>query len=221
MNISIIDDDKILTSRMKKRLEKEWFFVKIFSWLNDFITNHKLKADMYLIDIWLGDWSWFDLIKFIRKEKKSNTPIIIVSAYSDKEKKIYWLNLWADDYMPKIFSTEELIARINAVIRRKNNIKDLKLKYKNIKFDLNSKSIMIWNKNIYLTKKETQLAYFFISNKWKMLSKFDLIEYVWWEYEADLVTDNTINSTLSKVRKKLWKNFNLITKINEWYILKN
>jgi DNA-binding response OmpR family regulator len=45
--------------------------------------------------------------------------------------------------MPKIFSTEELIARINAVIRRKNNIKDLKLKYKNIKFDLNSKSIMI------------------------------------------------------------------------------
>jgi DNA-binding response OmpR family regulator len=95
------------------------------------------------------------------------------------------------------------------------------LRYKNISFNTESKKVMTWKKSVYLTNKETQIAYLFMSNKWKMLSKTDLIDFVWWDYELISVTDNTINSTLSKVRKKLWKSFKLMTKINEWYILED
>lgn len=222
MNISIIEDDKILASRIKKQLERDSFWVKLFTWFKDFIKNHTLKTNLYLIDLSLWDWDWFEIINFIRKEKKSDIPIIIVSAYNDEERKVYWLNLWADDYITKIFSTKELIARINAVLRRKtiSNNKE-NLQYKNITFDIKANKIIKWKRFIYLTNKENRLVYLFMLNKWKMLSKTDLIDFVWWDYERVSVTDNTINCTLSKVRRKLWKNFKLVTKINQWYILEN
>lgn len=222
MNISIIDDNRILASRIKKRLEKDLFSVKLFSWLQDFKINHKLQADLYLIDLWLWDWSWFDLIKYIREDKKSHIPIIIISSYNDEDKKIYWLNLWADDYLSKIFSTKELIARIRAVLRRKSKIENNNvLRYKNITFDLNIKSLMRWKQKVYLTTKENKLVYLFMSNIWNLILKADIIATVWWDYESIWITDNNINSTLSSLRKKMWKKFKLLTIINEWYMLED
>lgn len=220
MHISLIEDDKNLALRLKNRLEKDWFFVTIYFSFKIFMKTPNLNSDMYLIDLSLGDWNWFDIIKFLRNNKKLNTPIIITSANNNDEKKIQGLDLWADDYLPKIFSIEELLARIRAVMRRENNTTNNSiLNYKNISLNLTSKKIAVWKENIYLTSQETKLVHFFMSNIWKMLSKIDLINSVWWDHEWIWVTDNTINVTISKVRKKLWSDFNLLTKINDWYIL--
>lgn len=222
MYISIIEDDYFLAMLLQKKLEKEWFFVKIFVSYKSFMSNPYLKSDFFLVDLSLWDWNWFDIIKYIREIKKLDTPIMITSAFNDKEKKVYWLNLWADDYLPKVFSTEELIARIRAISRRKNNLViNSVLRYKDLSLDLKTKTVKILDEEISLTGKEMRLIHYFLTNIWQFVNKLDLINSVWWSHDLLSVTDNNINVTISKIRKKLWPNFNLKTKINQWYILEN
>lgn len=220
MNISIIEDEKILASRMAKKLEKNLYNTKVYNSIWEFNQNwHLFLTDLYIVDLWLWDWSWFDVIKWLR-EKSSNSPIIIISWYNDSEKKVYWLDIWADDYISKPFSPEELLARIRNLIKRTYNLSyNNTIIYKNIKFDLLWKMVYMWDSLIDLTRKEKQIIELFLLNIWKIITKTRLINYVWWDYDEFNVSDNTINSTISKVRKKLWDEFKLKTKINEWYIL--
>lgn len=220
MNISIIEDEKILASRMAKKLEKNLYNTKVYNSIWEFNQNwHLFLTDLYIVDLWLWDWSWFDVIKWLR-EKSSNSPIIIISWYNDSEKKVYWLDIWADDYISKPFSPEELLARIRNLIKRTYNLSyNNTIIYKNIKFDLLWKMVYMWDSLIDLTRKEKQIIELFLLNIWKIITKTRLINYVWWDYDEFNVSDNTINSTISKVRRKLWDEFKLKTKINEWYIL--
>lgn len=224
MYITIIEDDHKYARLLQRQLEKEWFFVKLFFSYNSFIEAPSLKADFFLIDIslWNTWWDWFDIIKFLREKKKLKTPIIITSSFNDKEKKVYGLDLWADDYITKIFSTEELVARIRAVSRRQEDRTFTSvIDHKNISIDMVTKTVTVSWKEIYLTNNETRLVHFFLCNKWKILTKMDLISSVWWYHDLLWVSDNTINVTISKVRKKLWENFDLVTKINQWYLLES
>jgi two-component system OmpR family response regulator/two-component system response regulator TctD len=84
---------------------------------------------------------------------------------------------------------------------------------------LSLKSVFRLWKPIDLTRKEKQIIELFLLNIWSLITKTKLINSVWWDYLDTNVSDNTINSTLSKVRKKLWYDFNLKTIANEGYIL--
>ena len=180
-----------------------------------------LDSDLYIIDLWLWDGSGFDIIKWLRNDKKSTSPIIITSAYADCEKKIYGLDVWADDYMTKPFVPEELLARVKAQIRRNNNIieKSNILTYENITFDKENHIVKVGAKVIQFTKKELQLLHFFLTHIWKLIPKNKIIYSVWNSSDFSSVSDNTINVTISKIRKKLGKRFKLRTKVNEGYIL--
>lgn len=221
MNISIIDDEKILADKTSKKLEKHWYSVNVFHSCKEFYNWYMLDSDLYIIDLWLWDGIWFDIIKWLRNEKKSTSPIIITSAYADSEKKIYWLDVGADDYMTKPFIPEELLARVKAQLRRNNSsIDDASLlKYENITFDTQNHIIKVWNKVVDLTKKEIQLVHFFLTHPWKLIPKNKLIYSVWNSSDFVSVSDNTINVTISKIRKKLGNKFKLKTKKNEGYIL--
>lgn len=220
MYITIIEDEKILSKNISKKLVKNWFNTKVFNSYNDFINNHSDIADLYIIDISLIDWSWFDIIKFLREKKQSESPIIITSWYSDYEKKIYALDLWADDYLSKPFSSEELIARIRALLRRSYKVStNSNIKYKNILYNTSTKNITVAWKDINLTAREIQLAEYFLFNVWKHIEKSELINSVWWEQDSSKISDNNINVTISNIRRKLWDSFKLKTIINKWYIL--
>jgi len=220
MKITIIEDEKILASKTEIKLKRKWFSAEVFNSFNDFKNNFKYKSDLYLIDISLWDWCWFNLIKWLREEKKISSPIIITSWYNDDQKKIYWLNIWADDYLAKPYSPEILLARIRALIRRSYKIDiNSTLKYKDLIYDISNKKISDNWKQIYFTSREIQLVEYILFNIWKLITKEELIISVWWEYDILQVSDNTINVTISKVRKKLWKEFNFKTLINKWYIL--
>jgi DNA-binding response OmpR family regulator len=176
-------------------------------------------TDLYIIDLSLTDWSGFDLIKRLRL-KNAFCPIIIISWYNDTEKKVYWLDIWADDYIAKPFSPNELLARIRNILKRTYRLDWANIiKYKNITFDMSSKSVLSLWKPIDLTRKEKQIIELFLLNIWSLITKTKLINSVWWDYSDTSVSDNTINSTLSKVRRKLWYDFNLKTIVNEGYIL--
>jgi two-component system alkaline phosphatase synthesis response regulator PhoP len=219
MHITIIEDEKLLSKNLEKKLIKNWFNTTIYNWYIEFINSNFQKSDLYIIDLSLIDWSWYDIIKKLR-EKNIKSPIIITSWYSDPDKKIYWLDLWADDYISKPFSSEELIARIRALLRRSySDSLDSNINYNNINYDTKSKSVYIDWKKIELRWREIKLIEYMLFNIWKLIKKDELIISVWWEYDITQITDNNINVTMSNVRKKLWANFKLKTIAWQWYIL--
>lgn len=219
MHITIIEDEKLLSKNLEKKLIKNWFNTTIYNWYIEFINSNFQKSDLYIIDLSLIDWSWYDIIKKLR-EKNIKSPIIITSWYSDPDKKIYWLDLWADDYISKPFSSEELIARIRALLRRSySDSLDSNINYNNINYDTKSKSVYIDWKKIELRWREIKLIEYMLFNIWKLIKKDELIISVWWEYDITQITDNNINVTMSNVRKKLWANFKLKTIAWQWYLL--
>lgn len=220
MYITIIEDEKILSDKISKKLIRNWYNTKIYNWYYDFMKDKDNHSDLYIIDISLQDWNWFDIIKYLREEKKSISPIIITSGYSDPEKKIYWLDLWADDYITKPFTTEELIARIRALLRRSYKVSNNSIiKYKWIIYDSVKKIIHRGWLIIDLTSREIQFIEFMLFNKSKLVTKSELITSVWWESDLIKVSDNNINVTISNVRKKLWSKFKLKTIVWKWYVL--
>ena len=220
MHITIIEDEKILSNNIAKKLNRNWYNTKVFNSYNEFINENNLDSDLYVIDISLTDWSWFDIIKHNKKNRDNKTPIIITSCYWDIEKKIYWLDIWADDYLAKPYSIEELEARIRALLRRSyENINNSEITYNDLVLNLKKKLIRKNWEVIDLTSKEIQFVEYMMFNVWKIVKKIDLINSVWWKFDEIDVTDNTINVTISKIRKKLWESFKLKTMINRWYML--
>lgn len=220
MNISIVEDDKIMANHIAKKLWKNWYEVDIYNNVTDFKCKHNNDSDLYIIDISIWDWNWFTIIERLRNKKNSSAPIIIISWYNDTERKIYWLDIWADDYLSKPFAPNELIARIRALLRRKSdNDKTSIIKHGDIEFNLKTKEIKLSWKNIHFAKKEIQIIEFFLLNKWELIPKIKLIKSIWWVNDMLDISDNTISATISKVRKKLWSNFNLKTVVSWGYIL--
>lgn len=221
MKIVIFEDDIDLWEAIARKLRKIWFWVKVYDNKNTFIIHNHEKNDLYIIDIILKNWTWFEIIKYIREEKKSRTPIIITSWIRDIDKKIYWLNIWADDYLEKPFIPDELIARINALIRRSNNVTlNSIIKYKIFNYNTEKHKVYKNKIEIEFQPKEKEIIKFFMMNIWKTIKKQDFIVSIWGEYQANFIKNNTINVPLSTIRKKLWDKFNLKTIHWIWYILK-
>lgn len=222
MHISIIDDEKILTNKISKKLQLNGYWVSEYYSYNDFFKKwNTFISDLYIIDISLWDGNWFDIIKYLKYTKKINSNIIIISWFWDTDKKIFWLDLWADDYITKPFLPDELLARVRAIFRRNDNMKILKnetIKYKDISYNKKNKEIfMFWNE-VLLTKKEFLIFDLFINNIWEVIDKNYLITYVWWTQSID-VNDNTLSVAISRLRKKFCNTFNIQSRKNFWYIL--
>ncbi|MDD2907678.1 MAG: response regulator transcription factor [Candidatus Gracilibacteria bacterium] len=220
MYITIIEDEKILSANIAKKLNKSGFNTCIINSYQEFVNANQDKPDLYIIDISLIDGSGFDIIKYIRKERKLKTPIIITSGFDNTEKKIYGLDLGADDYLQKPYSIEELIARIRALLRRSfGSHVGSEINYNNISYNLSEKLIRKNGTIIELTGRELQFVEYMLFNIGKIITKSEIINSVWGSYDELSVSDNTINVTTSKVRKKLGDNFKLKTLINRGYLL--
>ncbi len=221
MYITIIEDEKILSSNIAKKLIRNWFNTKIYNSYNEFINYSNNKSDLYIIDISLRDKkNWFDIIKYLREKKKIDSPIIIISGYSDIEKKLYWLDIWADDYLVKPFSSDELIARIRALIRRSfKATNNSKISYNNLIYNASDKIILKKGKVVNLRAREIQFVEFLLFNIGQLVTKTQIINSVWWEDDILKISDNNLDVTVSNIRRKLWKEFKLRTIINKWYIL--
>lgn len=223
MKVTIIEDDVKLAENIAKKIQKFWYAVSVYNDKESFKSWIKQDSDLYIIDINLKSGNeWFEIIKWLREEKESKKPVLIMSGYNDTDKKVHGLDIWADDYITKPVDPDELLARIRALLRREKEDRSALIKYKTYIFDTKNKYFVEWiDKNKHFTKKEIRLIEFFILNKWKRISKNELITAVWGDYDGLWVTDNTINVTIHNLRKKLWDDFNLDTMVWEWYILRD
>lgn len=222
MHISLIDDEKLLANKISKKLQLSWYIVDAFYSFQEFMQRwfYEDISDLYIIDISLWDGSWYEIIKELRNRKKTNKPIIVISWFWEVDKKLFGFNIGIDDYITKPFSPDELIARIKALLRRSNeNLNNKEIRYKGIYFDILSNEVFLNGEVLtFLNKKEKIILTYFLKNLWKLVEKESFIKVIWW-YRSTDVTNNTINATLSKLRKKLWDNFPLQTIPHIWYIL--
>ncbi|MDD5377259.1 MAG: response regulator transcription factor [Candidatus Gracilibacteria bacterium] len=220
MHISIIDDEKILANKILKKLQNSGYAASAFHGYEDFMQHGDASSELYIIDLSLGDGTGFDIIRWLRKNKDSCVPIIIISGYGDSQNIIYGLELGADDYLTKPLVPDELIARVKAILRRPHGLMNEGImRYRNISFNTATKETRVGNDIIYLTKNESLIVETFLSNQKKILTRERLISNVWGGHHLSDVSDNTINVTLSNIRKKLGGDFVPKTIYNQGYIL--
>lgn len=200
MKIFIAEDEKSLAVSLQKRIEAENFEVFLAfdgeSALKEILKNN---FDLILLDWKMPKYSGLEVCKKIR-ESKIETPIIFLTALNDISNKVEALKLGADDYLTKPFDFEELLARINSILRRVKNY-NKRLICGSFCIDLVDHFVFKDNNKIKLTEKEFELLHFFILHKGEILNKDILIEKVW---GLNFVPEtNFIEVTIKNLRKKL------------------
>jgi len=196
--ILIVEDDNSISNLINICLKQHGYFCEI---ANDGITAanqiEKNNYDLVLLDIMLPEINGYDLIEFI---KEYNTPVIFVTAVSNVSDKIKGLRLGADDYIVKPFNLEELVARIEAVLRRFN--KDEKIfSVKGIKIDTFSRTVWLNDIEQELTPKEYDLLLLFVRNINITLYREIIYERVW--NEEYYGNTRTVDLHIQRLKKKL------------------
>ncbi len=203
MVVLLVEDDEDLGELVKYNLEKQQFKV---DWVLDgkeaLEKIKKRRYDLIILDLMLPGMSGLDLCKRLRSDSPNrDTPVIMLTALSDEDTKVKGFSTGADDYVTKPFSMKELLARIEAVLRRVGHIKKDVLEFEGIVIDRKSKSVMIDEEPVYLTKTELQLLEFFLEHPEQLFSREELLEKIWGSDHNE--TTRTVDVYISRLRKKL------------------
>jgi len=205
-NILIIDDDKELCDLIKKCVQQENMTSLIAYNGYDGLSELRKTAStlaLVILDIMLPDIDGYKVLHEIRKI--SNVPVLMLTAKNDEDDKVAGLRLGADDYLTKPFSINELLARVNSLVRRYTalNLTDIadRIIIKNMMIDKANRAVHIDETQIELTSKEFDLLYFLASNKGRVFTKKQIYTHVWEEEYA--FDDSNIMSFISKLRKKI------------------
>lgn len=207
-NVLIIDDDKELCALMKKCVEQENLSAIIAHGGVEGLRladENKNRCSLVILDVMMPDIDGFQVLKKIRET--SNIPVLMLTAKSDEDDKVSGLRLGADDYLTKPFSINELMARVNSLIRRYTKLNPtcltdtdcIILKYMVI--DKANRMVSVNDVPIELTSKEFDLLSFLASNKGQVFTKKQIYMQVWEEEYA--FDDSNIMSFISKLRKKI------------------
>lgn len=204
--ILIVEDEPALANVVKDYLKNELFDVEICTEGDKAIeVFNKYRPSLLILDLMLPGMNGYEICKNVRMT--SVIPILILSAKTDEFDKVMGLNLGADDYMTKPFRPKELVARVNALIRRsqvfnKDNlevidVEDIRIFIKEYKVEKN-------NINMDLSKKEFELLLFLAKNPKQVFTREHLYEGVWGlDSFGDL---DTVTVTINRLRQKIEEN---------------
>ena len=198
-SVLIIEDNKEIALQMEEYLVNNGYEVEIAS--SFYEANYKMNVDMdvALLDINLPDKDGQHLIK---KLKDRDIRVIVTTVKNDEDFIIAALDQGADDYLTKPFSLAILRARIDAVLRTIPLTQDKILTYKDIKIDLKESKVYFKANQIELTPLEYEILVLFIKNPHRVYTRGQLLE-MFWEDRDRFVNDNTLTSTIKRIREKL------------------
>ena len=202
MRILIVEDEKSLAELITERLKKEKYTVDTVFDGEEGLYNATLGIyDLIILDIMLPYVNGIDILKEIRKEEIS-AKVIMLTAKSELEDKLLGFSEGANDYVPKPFHIDELVARVNAQLRIKKNDSNT-LEFGDISLDLKEFTVTnkTSNEKISIINKEFQLLEYFMNNPNQVLQK-DMIYDKVWGIENDSISNN-LEAYLSFIRKKL------------------
>ncbi len=206
MRLLVVEDDPELGGTLQAALTERCFAVDLEpdgtrgSWLartNDY--------DVIVLDQVLPGKSGKDICMELRAAKKS-MPILMLTVQSEVVDKVDMLNAGADDYMTKPFFMNELVARIQALLRRPVPVLDHILEIGDLMLDLQTHEVRRAGHSVYLTRKELQLLEYFLRNAGRVLSRGQILEHVW-DVDADPFS-NTIETHILNLRRKIDREHN-------------
>lgn len=199
-NILIVEDEINISEFVKLELEYEGYKVCIKADGREGLEEAlKGNYDLIILDIMLPSMNGFEICR--RLKKQIDTPVIMLSAKDSVMDKVNGLQIGADDYIAKPFAIEELLARIEVVMRRQNSVNNYLVKFKDIIIDKNSRVVKKNNEEINLTNKEYELLIMLIENKDKVITRDEILDRIW-GYEFDPET-NVIDVYIRYLRTKL------------------
>lgn len=216
--ILVVEDDENILEVVDEYLKDAGFIVitandgqKAYN-----IIKTNSKIDLFILDIMLPIKTGIELLNFIREDK--TTPVIMLTALDDEYTQILSFDGKADDYISKPFSPKLLVKRVEAILRRSGKINNL-LKIQNISIDVESYQAFENEKSIILTLKELELLKILMKNPNKVLSRQQLLNYVWgYDYFGD---DRIIDVHIKNLRKKFETDFIITVKGVGYKINKN
>ena len=214
MKILIIDDERNISEFLKQGLESQLFNVETAEdGERGAFLGRTGNYDLIILDYVLPKMSGPEVIKEIRTDKK-HVPIIMLTVKSEIQSKELAFSLGADDYLTKPFLFDELLMRINAILKRPQKTEGDLFKIDNLSLSTRSKIIRRSGKELYLTRREFSLLEYLLRNRGQIVSRQQLLEHVW-DYNADPFS-NSIESHIASLRRKLNqnKNRNLIHTFN-------
>jgi DNA-binding response OmpR family regulator len=205
--ILVIEDDPAVREGLKSSLEQEHFEVCLAATGKEgYETAVKGNMDLILLDLILPDIDGIEICKNLRKEGV-NIPVLIVTGKKEEIDKIVGLEIGADDYITKPFSTRELIARIKAILRRTSEyvISGMEqYRFGNVELDFKKMEARKDNKPLNLSATEFAVIKYFIRRKGEVITRDQLLDDVW-GYEA-FPTTRTVDNYILSLRKKIENN---------------
>ncbi len=200
MKILIVEDDRQIASYLRKGLEEESFIVDVaYDGTKGLSLIREKVYDVIILDWMLPKLSGIDICT-ITKKNDINTPILILSAKSSIQDKVDGLNCGADDYLSKPFSFDELIARVNALIRRRNLQKDTILRVADLSFNIYKREVLRDGKIINLTTKEYDFLELLMKNRGHVVSTKKITSSLW---GSETISSNIIKVLMHHLRNKI------------------
>lgn len=200
--ILIVEDDADISNMLRELLSPHYSISQAFSGTEAVMCAEREEFDLILLDLMLPGLTGEEVLERVRAQ--GNVPVIAVSAKDDKYTKVGLLKSGVDDFIGKPFDNDELMARIEALLRRSSGggSTDV-LTFKNVKLNRSTMEVSVCNKPVSLTKREYLILELLMSNPKKIFTKNNIFESVW--NEQFLGEDNAVNVHISNIRQKLSK----------------
>lgn len=218
--VFIIEDDVKINEQLGSFLKRYGYEVATsFDFENIVDIALEENPKIILLDINLPVFDGYYICKEIRKQ--SNVPIIVVTSRDTEMDELISMNLGADDFITKPYNTAILLARIESIIRRVYGNNSMEIyEYNGLRYNLSTSEMEYEGNKSDLTKNESRILYTLIKNKGKIVSRSELMKYLW--QNDEFVDDNTLTVNINRLRKKMEEigaNNMLITKRGQGYIL--
>ncbi len=196
MKLLLVEDNQSIIKGLVYALEQNKYEVVVKTTIKDTIEFlSKERVDLVILDVSLPDGNGFDLYK----NEIHNTKTIFLTAKDTEDDIVEGLEMGADDYITKPFSTRELMARINKILINKSNNK---ITVKDITFDLNKMEVSKNNEVINLSSLELKILNLLFANLNKVVTRQVIIEHIW-EWTGNDVYDNTVTVYMKRIREKI------------------
>ncbi len=199
MKILLVEDNEVISKGLSYSLKKEGFEIDMAKTKNEArIAIEKERYDLIILDVALPDGTGFDLYE--EKISLLSIPTIFLTAKDEEDDIVYGLNIGAEDYMTKPFSTKELLARINRIIYK--NKKRTTVNVKDIEFDLDKMEVYRNKEKIELTSLELRILHLLFLNVDKVVRRNSILDKIW-EWTGNDVDDHTVTVYLKRIREKV------------------
>lgn len=198
--IIIVEDDVLLNKALCKTFVKAGYEVEGAVSIREGLEAFSGGAELVIIDIGLPDGEGFTLCQKVRET--DGTPVIFLTARDDEMDMIRAFDCGADDYLVKPFPTAVLLKHIEAVLRRTGQDNSKEFCYEDLYIDFGRKRVTCCGIDVKLTPKEYILLELLVKNRKRVVTKQMMLEQIW-DSQGSYVEENTVDVTLSRLRKKI------------------